>query len=132
MLHQSAATQSHTCHALCPASQTKVFRGNEIGRSVSTDGIRYTALDNAFAYRKRIVPDCTCNGKDALGMARIDINDDLTLRAGDLVATQGGRVVFAGRSSMSGANFTAIDGDRPHATDRRPGQLAAHAAASAN
>jgi len=132
MPHQIAGAQAHTCHALCPASQTKVFRGNEIGRAVAADGVRYAALDNAFAYRKRFVPGCTCNGKDGLGLARIDIDDDLTLRAGDVVATQSGRVVFEGRSSMSGANFTAMDGDRPRTTDRHPGPLAAHAAASAN
>jgi len=83
------------CEALCPASSTKVFRGGDISRAVATDGLRYAGLDKAFVYRKRIVIDCTCNGRDAFELASFDIDRDLTLRAGDVIATQGSQVVVA-------------------------------------
>jgi hypothetical protein len=114
MHRQAIATQLQICHALCPASQTKIFSGVEIRRAVTTDGTRYADLNNAFVYRKRIVPDCTCNGRDVFGLAPIDINADPTLRAGDIVATNGARVVLEGRSSKYRADSTPIiDHSRP-------------------
>ena len=97
--HHSAATPVQLCSALCPASQTRIFSGSDISRAVAKDGTRYAALENAFAYRTRLVADCTCNGKDSFGLAAIDIGADPTLRAGDIVATDGGQVAFAGSKS---------------------------------
>ena len=48
---------------------------------------RYADLDNAFVYRQKLIPDCTCNGKDAFGLAKIDVASDPTLKPGDIVAT---------------------------------------------
>ena len=31
--------------------------------------------------------NCTCNGKDAFGLAKIDVASDPTLKPGDIVAT---------------------------------------------
>jgi hypothetical protein len=81
------ASPAQLCNALCPAAETKVFSGSEIGRSVAKDGTRYASLQNAFAYRTRIVSGCTCNGKDSFGTATIDASADPTLRKGDIVAT---------------------------------------------
>jgi len=89
--HGNAAAQ--TCNALCPASTTQTFSGGEIASAVAADGTRYSRLANAFLYRKRIVSDCTCNGKDSLGLARLPISADTTMRPGDIVATQGGVTV---------------------------------------
>jgi len=44
------------------------------------------------------VPGCTCNGKDAVGLAPVKIADDPTLRKGDIVASPDGLVV-ANRSA---------------------------------
>ena len=41
---------------------------------------------------------CTCNGKDQFGLAPVKIEDDPTLRKGDIVAGENGLVV-AGRSA---------------------------------
>ena len=41
---------------------------------------------------------CTCNGKDQFGLAPVKIEDDPTLRKGDLVAGADGLMV-AGRSA---------------------------------
>ena len=51
------------------------------------NGARYANLENAFVYREKIVPNCTCNGKDAFGLAKIDVASDPTLKPGDIVAT---------------------------------------------
>ncbi len=73
---------------MCPAAQTKVFAGGSIDHAVSNDGKRYSDLPNAFTYRKQLVNSCTCNGKTAGGLVRVDVKADPTLRAGDIVATK--------------------------------------------
>jgi hypothetical protein len=75
------------CNSLCPAAKTQVYNGSQIDHAYASSGGRYADLPNAFAYRQRIVPDCTCNGKDSVGLAKIDIASDPTLRQGDIVAT---------------------------------------------
>jgi len=75
------------CNAFCPAAKTQVFNGSQIDHAYAGNGARYADIDNAFVYREKIVDNCTCNGKDSFGLARIDINADPTLRQGDIVAT---------------------------------------------
>lgn len=94
--HLNAATPVQQCNTLCPASRTKIFSGSEIGRSVGADGSRYAALANAFIYRTKLVPNCTCNGRDSFGLAHVDIDADATLRTGDIVATDSGPKTFTG------------------------------------
>jgi hypothetical protein len=81
------ATPVQLCSAFCPAAKTQVFNGGEIDHAVSSSGARYADLDNAFVYRQRLVADCTCNGRDAFGLAKIDVASDPTLKPGDIVAT---------------------------------------------
>lgn len=78
------------CRNLCPASETKVFFGNSIDNASSRDGKAYSALPNAFRYRKELVSGCTCNGKDVVGLASVSIKDDKTLHRGDIVAGPAG------------------------------------------
>jgi hypothetical protein len=104
----SNATPIETCRAMCPASKTKVFFGGEISTALAKDGQRYTDSDNAFLYRKQLVANCTCNGKDALGLAPFDMSRDPTLRPGDIVATKDGFVAYGGLRGQ-GAAFTPID-----------------------
>ena len=75
------------CNAFCPAAKTQVFNGSQIDHAYAGNGARYADIDNAFVYREKIVDNCTCNGKDSFGLARIDISADPTLRQGDIVAT---------------------------------------------
>ena len=95
----AGAESAQLCEAFCPASPTKLFRGGEIKHSVATDGTRYTSLENAFAYRNRMVPGCTCTGNGSTGLASVDPNTDPTLRPGDMVATAGGSVTVVGSRS---------------------------------
>jgi hypothetical protein len=84
------------CNALCPASATKIYTGSGIDQASAADGTPYSKLQNAFVYRERMVSDCTCNGKETGGTATMDIHSDPTLRAGDIVATKDGLMVFTG------------------------------------
>ena len=106
--HMPNATPVETCRAMCPASKTKVYFGSDIDRAVARDGARYADLDNAFVYRQRLVPHCTCNGKDAFGLAKFDLTGDPTLRPGDIVATKSGFVAYAGKRGLADA-FTPVD-----------------------
>src|SRR5262249_12911827 len=117
----SRASATQMCSALCPAAKTAVLRGGAIDQARSTRGEGYADLDNAFVYRERVVPDCTCNGRDAFGLAKIDVNNDPTLRAGDIVATSNGLAVFRGERGEThrAANFTPIGNVSSLAADIR-------------
>lgn len=112
MQRHNGATPTQACNALCPASRTKIFFGSEIGTAVAADGSRYADLDNAFVYRERLVPNCTCNGRDAFGLTPVDVNADPTLRPGDLVATQTGLMAYTGlkprRGTAQAGEFTPV------------------------
>ncbi len=106
--HMTNATPVETCRAMCPASKTKVFLGSEIGAAVAKDGARYVDLDTAFIYRKQLVANCTCNGKDAFGLAPFDLSSDPTLRPGDIVSTKDGLMAYNGRNGKADA-FTPVN-----------------------
>jgi hypothetical protein len=106
--HMTNTTPIETCRAMCPASKTKVFFGGEIGGAVAKDGQHYGDLDNAFVYRKQMIANCTCNGKDAFGLAPFDMSSDPTLRPGDIVSTKDGFVAYSGARGQ-GAAFTPLD-----------------------
>src|SRR6201988_4649386 len=100
-------TPAETCRAICPYSKTKVFVGSEIGAAVAQDGQRYATLDSAFLYRKQLVANCTCNGKDAFGLTSFDVKRDPTLRPGDIVATKDGLLPYTGRTAK-GDSFAPV------------------------
>ena len=87
MQRHANANPVQLCSAFCPAAKTVVFNGSQIDQAVASNGARYADLDNAFVYRQKIIEGCTCNGKDAFGIARIDLANDPTLRPGDIVAS---------------------------------------------
>jgi Protein of unknown function (DUF2865) len=103
------ATPVEACRAMCPASKTKVFFGGAIDHAAARDGQRYTELDTAYVYRDHLVPDCTCNGKDAFGLAPFDSKNDPTLRPGDIVSTKDGFVAYTGKHNGQVAEFTPVD-----------------------
>src|SRR5215469_3530863 len=95
-IQRSAATAVEVCNAFCPAAKTKVFSGGSIEHAVAHDGTRYADLANAFVYRTKVVPGCTCNGKDAFGIVNMNAAEDPTLHQGDVVATEDGFVAYGG------------------------------------
>jgi Protein of unknown function (DUF2865) len=101
------ASRAASCNSFCPASETKLVYGSNIDNAATETGKPYSELPNAFRYRNEIVTGCTCNGKDQIGLAPVKIEDDPTLRKGDIVASENGLQVV-GRSDRRGAslNFT--------------------------
>ncbi len=107
---RGGATPVQMCQAFCPASPTKVFFGSNIDGASSANGERYADSENAYAYRKAMRADCTCNGRDPAGLAPVDLALDTSLRPGDVVATTSGLVAYSGVRVGSGqtAEFTPV------------------------
>ena len=104
------ASPAQMCQAFCPASPTKVFFGSNIDSAASANGERYADSENAFAFRKAMRADCTCNGRDPAGLAPVDLTLDTSLRPGDVIATTDGLVAYSGVKAGDGqtAEFTPI------------------------
>jgi hypothetical protein len=107
---RGGATPAQMCQAFCPASTTKVFFGSSIDGASSSTGERYADSENAFAYRKALRADCTCNGRDPAGLAPVDLNLDASLRPGDVIATSSGLVAYTGirLGADQTADFTPV------------------------
>ncbi len=103
--HEGAAPEQ-TCSSFCPATRTKIYSGASIDQAVAADGRRYADLSTAFAYREKLVDGCTCNGRTAFGLVNTSVKDDPTLRAGDIVATNSGLMVYNG--GVRRQNFTPV------------------------
>jgi Protein of unknown function (DUF2865) len=95
-LMRGNASPAQMCQSFCPASPTKVFFGSSIDSAYAASGERYADSENAFAYRKALRADCTCNGRDPAGLAPVDLALDTSLRPGDVIATTGGLVAYSG------------------------------------
>jgi hypothetical protein len=109
-LMRSIASPAQMCQAFCPATATKVFFGSSIDGATSQTGERYADSENAFAYRKALRADCTCNGREPVGLAPVDLALDPSLKAGDVIATTDGLVAYTGvRLGMDQtAEFTPV------------------------
>ena len=109
-LARGNATPVQMCQAFCPASATKVFFGSSIDGAYASGGERYADSENAFAYRKALRADCTCNGRDPAGLAPVDLTLDTSLRPGDVIATTDGLVAYSGVriGASQTAEFTPI------------------------
>jgi hypothetical protein len=84
------ADDENACQRQCPASQAELYSfrnpGEDMDQAVSISGQAYTALPNAFRYRKEVVGGCSCRAPgqswaDALKNA----DDATTLESGDIV-----------------------------------------------
>jgi len=103
----SGADAVETCSNFCPTARTRVYSGSAIEHAVSKEGQGYPKLDTAFVYREKIVPNCTCNGRDAFGLVTPTAADDPTLRPGDIVASEQGFMAYAA-GSRKNAEFTPV------------------------
>lgn len=115
----SSGNQSRaaSCSSFCPASETSVVYGGNIDSAVTESGRPYSELPNAFRYRDELVAGCTCNGKNPAGLAAVKIEDDPTLRRGDIVAGPDGLMVASRGSDRRGASLEfspAPDSVRSH------------------
>ena len=94
-----------TCNSFCPASDTKIVYGGSIDNAATDNGKPYSELPNAFRYRNELVAGCTCTGKDQVGLAKVEIDKDPTLRKGDIVAGEAGLVVATRGADRRGASM---------------------------
>jgi hypothetical protein len=102
-------SRAENCTNFCPASQTLLVHGNDIDNAVTDRGKPYSELPNAFRYRNELVAGCTCNGKDKIGLAQIGIDNDQTLRKGDIVAAADGlEVASRDADARRGAKFSPL------------------------
>ncbi|KRQ93510.1 DUF2865 domain-containing protein [Bradyrhizobium valentinum] len=99
------ASRAASCNKLCPASETKLFYGSGIDNAAADNGQSYSELPNAFRYRNELVAGCTCNGKDQVGLAPVKIEEDPTLRKGDIVAGENGLLVAGRGGDKRGAEL---------------------------
>jgi len=83
---------ARACQRLCPAAEAELYSfhnpGEDMQQALSISGQAYTALPNAFRYRKELVAGCSCrrpgqSWADALKNA----DDSSTLESGDIVVT---------------------------------------------
>lgn len=104
----SNESRAASCNSFCPASETRLVYGSNIDSAATETGKPYSELPNAFRYRNEVVAGCTCNGKDQFGLAKVKIEDDPTLRKGDLVAGANGLLVAGRTADQRGAalNFS--------------------------
>ena len=116
-------SRAASCNSFCPASETKVVYGGNIDDATTEHGEEYSELPNAFRFRNEIVAGCTCNGKDPVGLAAVKIEDDPTLRKGDIVASESGLVVATPDRRGASLNFTPVP-DRIKARYQRPAVVA--------
>jgi hypothetical protein len=98
-------SRAASCNGFCPASETKVVYGSNIDSAVTESGKPYSELPNAFRYRSELVAGCTCNSNDQIGLAPVKIEDDPTLRRGDIVAGSGGLMVAGRGADRRGASL---------------------------
>jgi hypothetical protein len=111
------------CRRLCPASDVTLYSfrnpGEGMDQAVSTTGQPYTALPNAYRYRKEIIQGCSCRRPgQSWAEALKGADDSSTLEQGDIVVTdqnakalstprQTGKPGAAPAASQSSATTTA-------------------------
>jgi len=98
-------SKAASCNSFCPATETRVVYGSDIENAVTESGKPYSELPNAFRYRDELVAGCTCNGKDPVGLAAVRIENDPTLRKGDIVAGSSGLMVDGRGAYRHGASL---------------------------
>jgi hypothetical protein len=98
-------SRAASCNNFCPASDTKVVYGSSIDTAATESGKPYSELPNAFKYRTELVAGCTCNGKDQIGLAPVKLENDPTLRKGDIVAGVDGLMVTGRGADKRGASL---------------------------
>jgi len=124
------ADDEHSCQRQCPASQAEMYSfrnpGEDMTQAVSVTGQAYTALPNAFRYRKELVPGCSCRGPgqswaDALKNA----DDSTTLESGDIVVTDQNAKALSAAPKQPGKPVVPAAAAKPAAATNSPSQAAA-------
>jgi Protein of unknown function (DUF2865) len=98
-------SRAAACKSFCPASDTKLVYGTNVDNAATESGKPYSQLPNAYRYRDEIVTGCTCNGRDSMGLAPVRLENDPTLRKGDIIASSSGLMVAGRNADRRGASL---------------------------
>lgn len=88
-------SHANVCSNFCPAAEIKIYSGSSIDDAQTAEGKPYSKSATAFRYRNEIVPDCSCNGGSTFGLSYMRVEDDPTIRSGDIVAKPEGLMIAA-------------------------------------
>ncbi|WP_245334914.1 DUF2865 domain-containing protein [Bradyrhizobium mercantei] len=91
----SEAADIKACEAACPAAEVKLYSGSDIDSARTEEGETYKTLANAFRFQREMVPQCSCSAAASTGLSPIAIEDDMTLRTGDIIAADDGFKIAA-------------------------------------
>ncbi len=114
------ADDENACQRLCPASEVALYSfrnpGEDMDQAVSNAGQPYTALPNAYRYRKEVTAGCSCrkpgqSWADALKNA----DDSTTLEQGDIVVTDQNAKALS-QAPKQGGKAAAPAASQPSAT----------------
>jgi hypothetical protein len=112
------ADDDRACQRLCPASEVTLYSyrnpGEGIEQAVSTTGQPYTALPNAFRYRKEFTAACSCrkagqSWADALKNA----DDSTTLESDDIIVTDQNAKALSQAPKPSGKAAASAAANQP-------------------
>lgn len=115
--------QSHAdvCKNFCPSADVNVYSGSSIEDAYTPQGKPYSKSVNAFRYRNELVPNCSCNGVSALGLSYARIEDDPTIRSGDIIAkAEGMMVAVSSDRRRSGIMFRPLSASTARAYGLAP------------
>jgi Protein of unknown function (DUF2865) len=121
---------ARSCRRLCPAAEAELYSfrnpGENMEQAVSVSGQPYTALPNAFRYRKEITAACSCRRPgQSWAEALKNADDSSTLANGDIVVTDQNAKALSqpkpqGKPTTSGAAAQPGTGTNPPASSATP------------
>ena len=119
------ADDDRTCHRLCPAAEVMLFTyrnpGEDVTQSVSTSGQQYTALPNAFRYRKELVSGCSCKRPGENWAEALRNTDDAsTLENGDIVVNEKNEKALTQPRGANGKPLAATPAPAPEGSAATP------------
>lgn len=88
------ANDERACQRMCPATEVMLFAyrnpGEDISHAVSISGQPYTALPNAFAFKREYNPACSCRRPGESWADALKHLDDrqTVLERGDIIVTE--------------------------------------------
>jgi hypothetical protein len=81
-----------TCQRMCPAAEVSLYTyhnpGEEVSQAVGLNGRLYSELPNAFHYRTKLDPACSCRKPGQSWADALKTVDDSTIEQGDIVVNE--------------------------------------------
>jgi Protein of unknown function (DUF2865) len=121
---------ARSCQRLCPAAEAELYSfrnpGENMEQAVSLSGQPYTALPNAFRYRKEVTAACSCRRPgQSWAEALKNADDSSTIESGDIVVTDQNAKALSqpksqGKATTSGAAAQPGTGANPTTTSATP------------